>query len=115
MINWDTAHPNAHYQVLNLVNSNFGPGDKLISTHSSSTDVVAQASITASGRKILLVNTSDRNISVSLSDALQGSTLKTEVVDGASGELPPRKETLKSTSVNLAPFAVAVVTETTSR
>jgi len=109
MINWDTAQPNAHYRVLELVNSNFGPGDKLADTQSSSTDVVAQASITAAGRKVLLVNTSDKTIAVDLSKALGGSSLKVEVVDEASGEKPPRKDRASSTTVTLAPFAVAVV------
>jgi hypothetical protein len=109
MVNPKTAHPNAHYQVLNLLNQNFGPGDKLVGTQSSSTDVVAQASITSSGRKILLVNTANRAVSVNLADAFQGSSLKVEVVDEASGEQPPRKDQVTGHSVNLAPFAVAVV------
>lgn len=46
MINWDTAQPNAHYWVLRLIARNFGPRDKLVSTSSSSADVVAQASLT---------------------------------------------------------------------
>jgi hypothetical protein len=64
MINWETAQPNAHYWALSLVHSHFGPGDKLVGTQSSSDDVVAQASITASGRKVLLVNTSNKTVSV---------------------------------------------------
>lgn len=109
MINWDNAHPNAHYQVLNLVNSNFGPGDKLIATQSSSTDVVAQASVTKAGRKVLLVNTSDRTVPVDLSATFSGEHLKLEAVDETSGENPPRQDRVEGTTVNLAPFAVAVV------
>jgi hypothetical protein len=109
MINWDTAHPNAHYWVLSLINSNFGPGDKLVGTQSSSRDVIAQASITKVGRKVLLVNTSNNAVSVNLADAFQGSSLKVEVVDQASGEQAPRKERVTGPRVNLAPFAVAVV------
>jgi hypothetical protein len=109
MVNPKTAHPNAHYWVLKLVNSNFGPGDKLVATQSSSPDVVAQAFITAAGRKVLLVNTSDRAVPVNLADTFPGSSLQVEVVDESSGEQPPRKERVTGTTVNLAPFAVAVV------
>ena len=110
MVNPKTAHPNAHYWVLKLVNSNFGPGDQLVATRSSSIDIVAQASITSAGRKILLVNTSNRTVPVNLSDAFPGSSLKVEVVDEISGEQPPRKERVTGNSVTLAPFAIAVVT-----
>jgi len=109
MINWDTAQPNAHYRVLQLINSNFGPGDKLVDTQSSSTDVVAQASITSSGRKVLLVNTSDKTIVANLGQAFTGSSLKVEVVDEATGEKPAREDRGTATGITLAPFAVAVV------
>lgn len=109
MINWDTAAPNAHYWVLSLVHSNFGPGDKLVATHSSSQDVIAQASITAKGRKVLLVNASDRTMPVNLAGSFTATTLKAEIVDEASGENPPRQENVKGATISLAPFAVAVV------
>ena len=110
MINWETAAPNAHYWVLSLINGNFGPGDKLVGTQSSSTDVVAQASITSSGRKVLLVNTSNRKVPVNLADAFEGSSLNVEIVDEATGEQAPRKEHVSGKSITLAPFAIAVVT-----
>jgi hypothetical protein len=109
MINWDTSQPNAHYRVLQLINGNFGPGDKLVDTQSSSHDVVAQASITPSGQKILLVNTSNQTVLVDIANALHGSSLHLELVDEASGEQPPRAEHISGQSVTLAPFAVAVV------
>jgi hypothetical protein len=109
MINWETGAPNAHYWVLSLINSNFGPGDRLVRTQSSSPDVVAQASITAKGRKILLVSTSNRDVEAQLAGAFDGNALRVEVVDQSSGENEPRKENVKGTNVTLAPFAVAVV------
>jgi hypothetical protein len=109
MINWETAAPNAHYWVLSLVNSNFGPGDKLVATQSTSPDVIAQASITSAGRKVLLVNTANRTVTVNLADTFSGLSLKAQVVDEDSGENPPRIDSLKGTSIQLAPFAVAVV------
>jgi hypothetical protein len=110
MVNPSTAHPNAHYWVLKLVNSNFGPGDKLVGTQSSSQDVVAQASITSSGRKILLVNTSNLDVSVSLAGAIRGSSFQVEIVDESSGEQAPQTDRATGTNITLAPFAVAVVT-----
>ena len=111
MINWDTAHPNAHYWVLGLIHDNFGPGDKLIPTKSSSPDVVAQASITSAGRKVLLVNTSDQSVKVDLAGTYIGAGLRADVVDETSGEQPPRKEKLAGKEIALSPFAVAVVSQ----
>jgi hypothetical protein len=109
MINSDTGRPNAHWWVLKLINNNFRPGDKLVASQSSSRDVVAQASITASGRKVLLVNTSNRTVAVNLSSAFSDRHLNVEVVDEASGENAPRKERITGARVSLTPFAVAVV------
>jgi hypothetical protein len=113
MVNWDTAHPNAHYWVLSLIHNNFGPGDKLVPTQSSSPNIVAQASITSAGRKLLLVNTSDRTVTVNLADTYQGAGLRADVVDEASGEQPPRNARLTAQQIALAPFAVAVVSQGT--
>jgi hypothetical protein len=113
MVNFDTGRPNAHYWVLELINSNFGPGDKLIRTQSSSANLVAQASITSSGRRILLVNTSNQAVSVNLADAFKGSGLRVEVVDEASGEQAPRHDYVTGRKVTLAPFAVAVISAAT--
>ncbi|MGA9071398.1 MAG: hypothetical protein WB424_14130 [Terracidiphilus sp.] len=109
MLDWNNAKPNAHYWVLKLVAGNFGPGDKLIATQSSSPDVVAQASITPTGRKVLLVNTTNRTIAVNLSDAFKAKAVRVETVDEASGEQAPRRETVASGKIRLAPFATAVI------
>ena len=112
MLNWENGKPNAHYWVLKLIASNFGPGDKLISTRSSSPDVVAQASITPKGRKILLVNTVNRTVVVFLADAFKAKAVRLEAVDEASREQAPRRETVQGTMINLAPFATVVISET---
>ena len=110
MINWETARPNAHYWVLSLINNRFGPGNKLVETQSSSADLLAQAASTATGRKVLLVNTSNRTISVNLQDTVRRPHLRLDVVDEASGEHPPRIEHLTDNRITLSPFAVAAVT-----
>jgi hypothetical protein len=109
MINPDTARPNAHYWVLSLIGSNFGPGDKLVNTESASSDVAVQAAITSKGRKILLVNRSDHTVSLDLSNAFAKKQLSLDVVDEVSGENPPRTIRALGRVVELAPFAVAVV------
>lgn len=111
MFDKDTARPNAHYWVLSLINSHFAPGDKLVPTQSVSADIEAQALITPRGRKLLLVNTSNRTITVDLGGAFKARKLNSEVVDELSGEQAPRKESLTDQHIKLAPFAVAVVTQ----
>lgn len=109
MFNPDTAKPNAHYWVLYLINRNFGPGDKLAGTGSTSDDVVAQSAITPAGRKVLLINTTEKPIDVDLSGTFEVSDLTAEIVDQISGEDLPRQEFLTGPHLTLAPFAVAVV------
>lgn len=109
MFDNDTARPNAHYWALYLITHNFAPGDKLVTTKSSTENVIAQASITPAGRKVLLINTTDQPQTVDLAGAFK-APLTAQVVDQASGEKEPRKDTCKNAQVKLAPFAVAVVT-----
>ena len=111
MFDKDTARPNAHYFALFLISHNFGPGDKLVPTQSSTTDIEAQASITKSERKVLLVNTSNRNVTVDLAGSFKGVGLRAQIVDLASGEQPPRQEILADRHITLGPFAVAVVSQ----
>jgi hypothetical protein len=109
MIDWDTAQPNAHYWILKLIAGNFGPGDQLVATQSSSSDVVAQASITSRGKAILLVNTANRDVPVDLTNAIPDEHLQAVIVDQATGEKEPRRQSLDGKKLTLAPFSVAVV------
>jgi hypothetical protein len=109
MFDYETAKPNSHYWALHLIAHNFGPGDKLVATQAGSTDVYAQASITKAGRKLLLVNSTDHPITVDLSGAFSGGSLRSQTVDEKSGEQAPRQDTLSGASITLAPFAVSVV------
>lgn len=111
MMDGETKRPNAHYWALWLISHNFGPGDRLVTTKSSSEDVVAQASITSSGRKILLINTTDQDVTVNLAGAYASGTQRMQVVDAQSGEQVPRAESVTGQHVTLAPFAVAVVAQ----
>jgi hypothetical protein len=109
MMDGETRRPNAHYWALWLISHNFGPGDQLVTTKSSTDDVVAQASITTAGKKLLLINTTDHDVTVNLAGAYSAGKLRVQVVDQKSGEQHPRKEKASGQQVTLAPFAVAVV------
>ena len=109
MMDGETRRPNAHYWALWLISHNFGPGDKLVSTNSSTEDVVAQASITPAGKKLLLISTQDHPVVVNLAGAFSSGNLSAAVVDQQSGEQAPRTDTVTGGQITLAPFAVAVV------
>lgn len=111
MMDGETRRPNAHYWALYLISHNFGPGDKLVTTRSTNSDIVAQASITAAGKKLLLINTQDHAITVNLAGSFPSGSLRADVVDRQSGEQSPRIDSATSGQLTLAPFAVAVVSQ----
>jgi hypothetical protein len=109
MMNWQNNKPNARYWVLKLLKDSFHPGDSLVETslkgHASS-DLVAQAFITAAGRKLLLVNKRNRTLELPLPNAAAATTL---TVDLESGDGPARNVNLVAGRLTLEPFAVTVV------
>jgi Glycosyl hydrolases family 39 len=108
MIDWKNGKPNARYWVLRLLKDNFHAGDQLVSTTiSSHSDVAAQAFVTPTGKKLLLINKRKRVIDVTLPEGAQNANLST--VDEASGEGAARASKQEGTHLNLAPFAVVVV------
>jgi hypothetical protein len=107
MMDWKNGKPNARYWVLKLLKDNFHPGDTLVSTKvESGRDFTAQAFLTPSGKKLLLVNKRNRTVDVALPKDIQMSTLST--VDEASGEGPARTSQPQGETLQLAPFAVVV-------
>ncbi|HKO12017.1 MAG TPA: hypothetical protein VJV22_08615, partial [Acidobacteriaceae bacterium] len=111
MMDGETRKPNSHYWALWLVSHNFGPGDKLVTTRTSTHDIVAQASITPAGQKLLLINTWDHPITVNVSGAFPSGTLQAQVVDQQSFEDAPRTDSVTGQQFTLAPFAIAVVSQ----
>jgi hypothetical protein len=119
MIDWTSGRPNARYWVLRLLKESFTPGDVLVATtctdpaphtitSSGNPDVAAQAYRSASGhRKLLLVNKRNRSIQVALPEDAAGAAL--QVVDEATGQNPARTSSVMAQTLELAPFAVAVV------
>ena len=108
MVDWETGQPNARYWVLKLLHDNFGPGDKLMETHSNTRYVYALGVTTRDGkRKVLLVNKRDRTFVMSVPGAAGGHV---DVVDQQTGFQPPAGGQLRNDNVTLGGLAVAVVT-----
>lgn len=110
MLDWNTGAPNARYSVLKLLLDNFHPGDRLVTTTQTGNyhNIVAQGFATPQGRKLLLVNKRNRACSVTLSEPVSSGTLAT--VDVPSGPRITRTEGWTGRTVELQPFAVAVLT-----
>ena len=73
MVDWNTGAPNARFRVLQLLKSNFGPGDKIVSSVNPSPYVYSLAFLCKDGqRKLLLVNKRDRNIEIGVSEHIKG-------------------------------------------
>lgn len=107
MMNWENGKPNARYSVLKLLKDNFGPGDKLVSTSFDDGAVATQAFLTKKGKKILLINKRNKEITLVLPAEAKGGVVYS--VDVSSGENPPAESSLSDNKISLKPFAVAVV------
>jgi hypothetical protein len=109
MMNWTNNMPNARFWVLKLIKDAFHPGDTLVETAlggAHAEDVAAQAFITPSGHKLLLVNKRDHTIEIALPDVDKASAM---TVDEETGDGPARNVKTTNGSISLEPFAVTVV------
>jgi hypothetical protein len=106
MMNWETGKPNARYWTLHLLHENFGPGDKLVKTDGVPGEVIAQAFITKKGRKVLFINTRDKEVTFSLPSEMKGATVT--VTDISTMDDPPARTTVSDANITLRPLAVAV-------
>jgi hypothetical protein len=111
MIDYDNSKPNARYWVLKLIKDNFHPGDKLVAAKPAKdgapSDVMVQGFITPQGKKVLLVNKTNRERTVKLSSELQNASSLT--VDEGTGDDEPRAGKAGGADLTLAPFAVTVL------
>ena len=111
MIDYNNGKPNARYWVLKLIKENFRPGDKLVANkpqeHGSS-DVLIQGFITPQGKKVLLVNKTNSDKTVTLSSDVQSAASLT--VDEETGDEAPRTGKTDGAELKMAPFAVTVLT-----
>jgi hypothetical protein len=106
MMDWVSDKPNARFWVLKLIKDNFHPGDQMVGTSTGSRDLEAQAFLTPGGRRLMLVNKRDRAVEIAIPDAEKASAL---TVDEQSGEGPARVIAPANGEIELAPFAVTVV------
>ena len=113
MMDYNNGKPNARYWVLKLIKDNFHPGDKLVAEKErkegddSPSDVLAQGFITPQGKKVLLANRANSNKTVVLDQDLQNASIL--VVDEETGDEAPRAAKAEGANLQLAPFAVAVL------
>jgi hypothetical protein len=109
MLDWRTGQPNARYQVLKLIKDNFGPGDIFVQTEISSdpaTALVAQAFKTNKGNRVLLINKRNTITKIKLSNDLLGAKLW--LIEPGTN-LGQSVYNIESTTIQLGPFAVAVI------
>jgi hypothetical protein len=112
MVDWNDGKPNARFRVLELVHSNFGPGDKVVDFRGDQSGagpyLYALAVVTRDGkRRLLLVNKSQHELNVQITGAAGGQL---EYVDQTTGMNPATKTKVDSDTVTLREFAVAALT-----
>lgn len=109
MVNYTTGNPNARLRVLQLIQQNFGPGDTLVQTNSSSESRVhAQAFITKEGvKKILVVNKLPEMTYVQIPWFESGTA---QIVDISTGENEWRTEQFSGSTVDVTEWATIVLT-----
>jgi hypothetical protein len=105
MVNWNTGAPNARFRVLQLLKTNFHPGDKLTHVSTGTPYVYALGFTGADGKhKLLLVNKRDREFNLTLSSGFA----EVEYVDQTTKENPPAKQHLETPQLTLRGLSVAV-------
>jgi hypothetical protein len=113
MMDYNNGKPNARYWVLKMIKDNFHTGDKLVANGegkpSESSDVLVQGFITPQGKKVLLVNKTNSEKTLTLGSDLQNASSLT--VDETTGDDAPRAATAEGNELKLAPFAVSILTE----
>jgi hypothetical protein len=107
MVDWNTGKPNARFATLKLLKDNFSPGDSVMETTATSGNIDALAFVQEGTKKLLLVNKRDRSIRVDLPAGFEAASLSQVITaDGAS---IPATEKWQGKSIELDPFAVAVL------
>ncbi|KAM4061829.1 glycosyl hydrolases family 39 domain-containing protein [Hirsutella rhossiliensis] len=108
MVDYRTAEPNARYRVLEMLQKNFQAGDKLLNTTSADEKAYhAQAYRTVDGqRKLLLINKTAQNHTLTISSFNQGQA---QICDVSSGSNPHRTEIVQGDEITLTPFATVIL------
>ncbi len=107
MLNWNNAEPNARFRVLQLLKSNFAPGDKIVDTTSSSPYIYALGFLCGSGEhKLLLINKRNREIRFTLPQPAK----TIQYVDQTTKNAPPLTQKTEGANISLRGYEVAVAT-----
>lgn len=109
MIDYNNGKPNARYWVLKLIVDNFHAGDRLVTTQDLDSGPMVQGFVTPQGKRILLVNESNDEETVTMPPEFGHAKFAT--VDEGTGDNAPRTGNLNGTALTLAPFAVTVLSE----
>jgi hypothetical protein len=108
LVDWNTGAGNTRYWVLKLLHDNFGPGDKLVDTASSSPYVFAQGVVTPDGKhRLLLINKRDRSFDSTIPG---GDGAEVAYIDETTGFQPPAIAHMGGENLALQGLSVAVVT-----
>jgi hypothetical protein len=107
MINWKTGNPNARYWILKIIKENFSPGDKLVNTNVEGGQFMAQAFVTAKGKKIFLINPRNKDLKIKL--PAEAKNAMAESIDIQTGDNPATPIQMVDASILLKPFAVSVI------
>jgi hypothetical protein len=107
MVDWNTGAPNARLRVLELLENNFHPGDRIVKTSSGTSGVYALGMISPKGeRKLLLVNQRDRNTEL----IITGRVSEVQYVDQTTKGGEPGRVAMSANKLTLRGLSVAVVT-----
>ena len=113
MVDWKAGNPNARLRLLMLLHQSFSLGDKLVDTKISGNAVAAQAFLTPTEKKLLLVNKRNREVTVTLPAVFAGS--QQTAVDVSTGAGSPTTTLITGRKLSLKPFSVCVVTTPTPK
>lgn len=107
LLDWNTGAPNARFRVLQLMKDNFGPGDKIVSTRTNSSELYALGFLCRNGdKKVLLINKRDHALTVTMPQKVR----QIQFVDETTKDAPPSKRTLDDNHMQLGAYSVAVTT-----
>jgi len=110
MINYNTSKQNARFWVLKLIKDNIKAGDMLAGTRmdgDNNDDFAAQAFITGTGKKVLVINKRNKNVTVKISVTLKGAQVST--IDEISADGPAVQSVISADSIQMKPFAVSLI------
>lgn len=106
LVDWNTGAPNGRFRILELLKSNFGPGDKIVKTTGGNQYVYSLAVVTAKGeKKLLLVNKRDRDFEIPVPQTAKS----VQFVDQTTKADAPHTEALDTNKITVRGFGVAVV------